>query len=91
MSKIRSERLRIALVTSLQSKAAFEYFNILAALSLSLPSLVASPRVAGKTAKALSEHMHSHMASVSEERAVFDLDLVTGLRILGGGLAVTRL
>ncbi len=60
--------------------------NIFAAfLFFSLPSLVASPRVACKTAKALSEHMHSHMASVSEERAFFDLDRVTGLRVLGGG------
>lgn len=82
---MKSERLHVTLVTSLQSKAAFEYFNILAAFLFSLPSLIASPVVAGKTAKALSEHMHSHIASVSEERAVFDLDRVTGLRVLGGG------
>jgi len=46
---IRSERLHIALVTSLQSKAAFQYLNILAAFPfpLCLPSPVASPRVAG--------------------------------------------
>ncbi len=61
----------------------FEHFCCIPFFSL--PSLVASPRVACKTAKALSEHMHSHMASVSEERAFFDLDRVTGLRVLGGG------
>lgn len=61
----------------------FEHFGCIPFFSL--PSLVASSHVAGKTAKALLEYMHSHMASVSKERAFFDLDRVTGLRVLGGG------
>lgn len=54
-------------------------------------SFVPCPHVAAKAAKAVSRRTHSHMASGFGDRAFFDLDLVTGLKALGGGLAVAGL
>lgn len=55
---------------------------------LSLSPLFLCPHVAAKAAKAVSQRMHSHMASGFADRVFLDLDLVRGLKALGGGLAV---
>lgn len=43
------------------------------------------PHVAAKAAKAVSQRVHSHMASGFADRVFLDLDLVRGLKGLGGG------
>lgn len=85
-----AKRLHIALVTSLENKAALNNWSFLAASPCvlfppSVSSFVPCPHVAAKAAKAVSRHTHSHMASGFGDRAFFDLDLVTGLKALGGG------
>lgn len=78
----------IALVTSLENKAALNISSFVCIAVSSPPSLsplFRCPHVAAKAAKAVSQRMHSHMASGFVDRVFLDLDLVKGLKALGGG------
>lgn len=87
MSKIRRDKVARRFGYLIRERGCFKYLIscLHCRVCPPLPSLFLCPHVAVKAAKAVSQHMHSHMASGFADRAFLDLDLVRGLKALGGG------